>query len=155
VCAVSEKRVGSGEACSGTCTIDGSSRECWNDGDGVGFCYTNDGFSCGVDHRCVPIPGIGEPCTFSTVCKEGAFCDVNGTCSAKRDTGSCQGGTFDACSDRTYCDFDAGGECSPRKADGAACTGNDDECASNSCSGGTCRPDVPVNADLCAGRFDD
>jgi hypothetical protein len=151
VCAVFEKRVGLGEACAGTCTDDGSSRECSSNGDGNGYCYTNDGFSCGSEGRCVPVPGIGEPCEGFTRCKDGAFCDLDGKCSPQRDTGSCTSGGFDACSDRTYCDFDSG-ECQPRKADGAECRGAD-ECVSDSCDDATCRPDVPVDADLCAGRF--
>jgi hypothetical protein len=168
VCVVYEKRVGAGEACNGTCTLGGSSRACSIEAGGVGdpggfgdpgsngdvdsFCYTEDGFSCGVDRRCVPVPGIGESCKGSTRCKEGAFCDLDGTCRPQRDTGSCVADGFYACSERTYCDFDSS-ECQPKKADGAVCSASV-ECLSD-CSNGTCRPNVPVNAELCAGRFDD
>src|SRR6185295_12720160 len=99
--------------------------------EGNGYCYTNDGLSCGPEGRCIPIPAVGQACAPSTICVEGAFCDGSSTCSPKREAGGTCTGFSEACSVRTFCDYESG-QCQPRKADGAACEG-DEQCASESC----------------------
>jgi hypothetical protein len=153
-------RATAGEACNGTCTENGSGYSCisFDTSASVPSCYTNDGFSCdGNTKTCVPLPKLGEPCTFGTGCASGAFCE-GGTCVAQRSSGPC---TDDSnCTNDSYCStanpssgVTPQGSCTAKKPDGATCQ-IDQECTVGRCQNGICTPRLPVSASLCAGLLD-
>lgn len=142
-----------GEACGGTCERTGpSSYGCAGGGmSGDKACWVNEGFVCGADSTCQPVPKLGEPCP-EYYCAGGSYCDVNTTvCAAPQDTGPCS--DHDACTATSYCDFETS-QCAPLKADGEACE-SDEECQGGGCPGGSCRVWSVASAETCAGLVGD
>lgn len=155
----------SGAACGGTCTSEGSSGSYSCTGTlstdtDPARCFTNDGLRCDTTtKRCVPASKIGEPCTFGEGCAPGAYCDGQ-TCVAQKTSGPCS--AQQTCASTAYCDYapvttpptSGASECRLKKADGEACTSNE-QCVIDNCSTGKCGPHLPVSVSLCAGLLND
>jgi hypothetical protein len=94
-----------GEDCAWTCTESSSNVVCFHDRFETSFvegeCYTNDGLYC--DGVCKTQASIGEACTQSEGCQEGAYCHPElWTCETRSDAGEhCS--TWDACAEGLYC----------------------------------------------------
>lgn len=126
--------VGEGAACVGERNGTSSS---WS-GDAVNhqitLCDYAAGFHC--DTVCKKRPAIGEACTSSHDCVDGAYCSKS-VCAAQLPAGATCSGFSDECNDQTYC-VDSSKTCEPRRPDGEACDLND-QCLSDYCSDGVCK----------------
>lgn len=138
---VQEPRGKVGDVCGGTCTDHGDGSISCSvagtepPGTSVANCFTNDGLYC--DGTCKALAVIGAPCT-ADGCVEGAFC-ANDVCMAKQPIGGECGLESDACGDDAFCDTNATGKCTAKKAAGAPCV-SWDECQ-GTCNDGVCEPD--------------
>ena len=111
-------------------------------------CWANEGFICGSGNTCVAAPTLGQSC--DSYCTGGAYCN-NGSCVAQIATGSCENYSA-ACLSTSYCDYDAN-LCTPKKADGETCNG-DDECVGGDCYNDRCRVWAVATAESCSGLLD-
>ena len=103
---------------------------------------------CGKENTCVPLSMIGQACISTYYCAADAFCE-NGTCAAKRTSGSCEQSPNDACASSSYCDPNR--ECQPRKPTGAACASYSECQPTHLCRDGTCRKYTVAGKDVCQG----
>lgn len=152
-----------GEACSGTCTLEGTGETCGlvsypldGGGPSPGRCFTNDGVFCNyvtgnyVTGVCEPLPAVGEPCPPSGSCETDGWCNDNLVCEARFPEG---GYCTDArqCASGLYCPAAFGGiicppgggqctstagppYCTKLRPDGAQCE-EAVQCSSLSCNG--------------------
>lgn len=131
-----------GDACTATCTEEGSTTYCSASGSGGDAkCFTNDGLYCGsATSKCekrVAIGGQGCDSGEASSCVKGAFCD-NQTCVAQKAMAAdC---SYDEeCLDTAYCDT----TCVAKKPLGAACTDDfsGQECIDGACEAQKCAQD--------------
>lgn len=113
-----------------------------------GFSTCDEGLICDLSlvcaPLCTPLAQEGEPCT-DTPCATGLFCGGSSTCERVAEEGeSCAGAV---CSDDTHCD--ANHVCAKPTDDGGPCN-QDEECASGTCSNGTC---LRAEATLCSANL--
>jgi hypothetical protein len=141
-----------GEACGGTCSGDDGSVGCegTNLSAGTALCWVQDGLYCS-NNVCVALPAIGRPCGNSNYCVVDGHCE-SGTCVADIAAGPCN--SDDDCVNTSYCDFSANRQCTPLKANGAACDMSS-ECIGGQCEADRCRSWTVANAASCAGLLDD
>ena len=158
-----------GDPCNSTCTVasgSGSSGVCegqatsggagGTSGSGpaaTGTCYTSDGLACDfATSTCKPLVAVGQPCSDSLSCVDGATCGPAGVCAAKPQAGeACLGsGT---CATGLYCD-NASQKCAAQKALGDSCTSGFGECGpAGSCKSGKCVDGESIaTPDICTGK---
>jgi hypothetical protein len=117
-----------GYACGGTCTVGPGGGSCGGVGATPGAppprtCYTNEGLYCADDDTCQPVIALGQACTGTQTCVDGAYC--NGQCVPRQAGGA-------ACTSADQClgDCDsATGQCvdfattRPITTDASSCSG--------------------------------
>jgi hypothetical protein len=159
-----------GDPCSSTCTEEpGGGTACAATGsagaggaDGPGGsggapaqpvdCYTNDNLYCGTTQKtCSVLPAVGAACADGQ-CQAGAYCDTLGTglCALAQGNNPCSNDS--ECAMGSYCPLGMPtfNGCSPRLADGAACT-NGGGCLSGGCNSGLCGPPTVASTRTCSG----
>lgn len=119
----------------------GEGRECTYDSDCA------EGLVCGADYLCHS-GDVGDPCEDDMSCQWPLVCSstsFDGVCRAPGNEGdSCSQHSSEACRSDLLCSDPQGGVCVPRRANGEACT-SDDECR------GACDLQNSVCVDLCGG----
>ena len=138
-----------GDGCNATCQSGNGTSSCSGsgvvDGGSSTTCWVSDGLNCSSGRVCTAVSGIGQRCSGSYSCVEGAHCQ-NALCVANAATGPCTS-EFDCLG--TYCDFTSQ-QCTPLKANGETCS-YDDECTGGDCYQAKCRTWTPATAVVCAG----
>ncbi len=124
-----------GEACQGE--VRGVGQAWWGVEDDqliVPSCLYTDSLGC-EDHICVPLPGIGEPCSPLTDCVSEAYCNVDLVCAPRASFGEpCEGR---ACALDLRCGWGTG-LCEARRPAGQPCE-DDHDCLSAECVAGVCQ----------------
>jgi hypothetical protein len=168
VASVSPSRGKSGDPCRATCTEDIGGQTCQamvgmpgtgTGGTGGGSaasadCFTNDNLYCSSSTgSCQALPLVGAKCPDGR-CADHAYCAAQSTmCSASTGQNACA--TDAECQASSYCNIAAvamPGSCSPKLADGAACT-SAEQCSSGGCNANGCGPLLAASAKSCAGKF--
>jgi hypothetical protein len=143
-----------GDGCNATCQAGNGTTGCagWgvSDAGSSTTCWISDGLYCPIGRVCTAVAAIGQRCSGNYSCVEDAHCQ-NGACVANEATGPCTS-QFDCL--RTYCDYTSQ-QCSPRKANGETCSGDDSQCAGGDCYQSKCRTWTQATAATCAGLLDD
>lgn len=101
----------------------------------IALCDYAAGLHCEGD-VCKKRAPIGQACTSSHGCLDGAYCE-SGMCAARLGVGSPCTGSSDQCDDKSHCG-QTSKKCEARLADGQACA-ESDECLSDYCSDGKCK----------------
>jgi hypothetical protein len=110
------------------------------------ICDRADGLRCDGT-ACAAISGIGDYCTSSSDCADGAYCDyAASTCAALRPVGAACEQFSDECAEGAYCSA-ATLTCTAGLPAGAACT-DSETCRSTSCVNGACLGDEPADLGL-------